>query len=80
MPFTAPAFLAKVATVRPAARPTGLEASISAKSAADNSAMVRFTAVLLERARQGSPYRVPARKRPRIVSIRLWHGVGTKLR
>jgi Zn-dependent protease len=47
MPFTAPAFFAKVATVRPAARPTGLEASTSAKSAAKDSAIVRFTAVLL---------------------------------
>jgi Zn-dependent protease len=51
MPFTAPAFFAKAATVRPAARPTGLDANISATSAASKSAIVRFTAVLLERAR-----------------------------
>ena len=47
MPFTAPAFLAKLATVRPAAWPSGLQARSSQTSSASRSGIVRFKAILL---------------------------------
>jgi Zn-dependent protease len=70
MPLTAPAFLAKAATVRPAARPAGLEASRSAQSAASNSAIVRFKAGLLGVARKTDGPTEYLRGRPFASSMR----------
>ena len=80
MPFTAPAFLAKLATVRPAAWPSGPQASSASTSSASTSGIDRFTAILLGGVGQGWPSQVHARGLDRIVPTRFRHKEVTKLR